>query len=116
MPNTEVIQEWVDALRSGQFQQGAGSLRTQYAQFCCLGVLCELASRKGIIEPPEPNPEDHNWHYDGAGAYLPDAVFEWAGLSGPNPRGTTQFLSHLNDQGEDFTFIANDIEERYLSA
>lgn len=34
--------QWVEALRSGKYQQGYGALR-KGDQFCCLGVLCDVA-------------------------------------------------------------------------
>lgn len=39
---------WTSALRSGQYQQGHGALRTiehGKPKDCCLGVLCELSSQ-----------------------------------------------------------------------
>lgn len=33
--------EWVRALRSGEFKQGRGQLR-HAGRYCCLGVLCQL--------------------------------------------------------------------------
>ncbi len=37
--------EWVAALRSGNYQQTTGMLRTEveYTAFCCLGVACAIA-------------------------------------------------------------------------
>lgn len=44
--NRDVMQKWVAALRSGDYTQGTGALRTTHhrggAFYCCLGVLCEL--------------------------------------------------------------------------
>jgi hypothetical protein len=41
----DVAKKWTEALRSGKYAQGRGSL-CQYAEndrsFCCLGVLCDL--------------------------------------------------------------------------
>jgi hypothetical protein len=34
--------KWVEALRSGQFNQTQGSLKRGKDAFCCLGVLCEI--------------------------------------------------------------------------
>ncbi len=34
-------QTWLDALRSGKYQQGANFLRNAIGQYCCLGVYCE---------------------------------------------------------------------------
>ena len=48
----DLKQRWVDALRSGQYQQGFGRLHKQLSNksyFCCLGVLCEVAIKEGSI-------------------------------------------------------------------
>ncbi len=37
----EIKQQWVEALRSGEYQQGKSALRQGNA-YCCLGVLCEV--------------------------------------------------------------------------
>ena len=56
--NKEVKQQWVAALRSGEYKQGKNALRRQYegedAEFCCLGVLCDLAVKAGfsVVEVP----------------------------------------------------------------
>lgn len=36
------IRKWVDALRSGRYQQGRGSLHGTPQEFCCLGVACDI--------------------------------------------------------------------------
>lgn len=38
----EVKARWVEALRSGKYKQGQGSLHNDEDEFCCLGVLCEI--------------------------------------------------------------------------
>lgn len=46
---------WLEALESGQYVQGVGALRTARSPnpddnldgFCCLGVLCDLATKDG---------------------------------------------------------------------
>lgn len=35
--------DWVKALRSGQYKQGRGYLRSYRDQYCCLGVACDLS-------------------------------------------------------------------------
>ena len=45
--NRKVITKWVEALRSGDYQQGQGFLRQDGYEgvadkFCCWGVLCDL--------------------------------------------------------------------------
>ena len=39
--NTEVKQKWIDALRSGKYEQGSEKLRS-VTGYCCLGVLCDI--------------------------------------------------------------------------
>lgn len=47
----ELKSKWVDALRSGNFKQGAGYLEHD-GKHCCLGVLCEIQDPewKGLWE------------------------------------------------------------------
>lgn len=40
MLTKEQKQNWVDALRSGKYEQGTSSLRTDLGGYCCLGVFC----------------------------------------------------------------------------
>ncbi len=45
--DADLKQRWVAALRSGQYEQGTDYLVSEHpdagrAQYCCLGVLCEL--------------------------------------------------------------------------
>lgn len=46
-PNIENIRKWVDALRSGDYQQGQGALHNIVSEdehyYCCLGVACDLS-------------------------------------------------------------------------
>lgn len=39
----ELKAKWVAALRSGEYKQGRRALRSVANEFCCLGVLCEVA-------------------------------------------------------------------------
>jgi len=49
--NKEAMRAWVDALRSGEFQQGQKRLyNADEDSYCCLGVLCVVAKREGAIE------------------------------------------------------------------
>lgn len=36
-------ERWLEALRSGNYKQGRGVLRNKEDEFCCLGVLCDVA-------------------------------------------------------------------------
>lgn len=43
--NKELVQKWIDALRSGQYSQGIGKLKRSSngeTNYCCLGVACAV--------------------------------------------------------------------------
>lgn len=122
--NTEVKAAWLDALRSGNYKQGKRRLRRD-SQFCCLGVLCDLAVQTGVISyTTHPSDENTIYYYgkEQACNYLPEEVIKWADLDSRNPRVDESFdrISHnvslggINDV-MDYTFegIA-DVIEKYL--
>ena len=41
--NAELKKKWLEALRSGKYRQGKHKLRNHNNEFCCLGVLCDVA-------------------------------------------------------------------------
>ena len=111
MDTKEAAALWVEALRSGKWQQGQLKLRVGDA-YCCLGVACAvyqqvvggLAIRvhvAGIIS------------YNNRRTILPPVVQEWLGLStdeGAYEQAGT--LSLDNDRGKTFQEIADIIEAR----
>lgn len=128
--NPKVKALWLDALRSGEYKQGSGRLQTSDGKFCCLGVLCDLAMKSGVIQPPKKKLAHAvhgeivwfygDWDYDFIS--VPTDVQRWAGLSdrnvlirfSPDDGSEEIYLSDLNDSGE-YTFdeIA-DLIEQYL--
>lgn len=51
MKDKELKRKWIEALRSGKYQQGRGSLRNPETNcFCCLGVLCDIVDPEGWME------------------------------------------------------------------
>jgi hypothetical protein len=127
MMNQEIKQEWVTALRSGDYKQGQTRLRRRADDdmypngYCCLGVLCELAVQHEVIPAAELSETRDYYVYDkdgpdaGNGAYLPVRVREWAelGLSAPMvllPGTSKADLADLNDSGFTFSQIADVIE------
>jgi hypothetical protein len=40
--NPELKQKWLAALRSGEYKQARGYLKTEFG-YCCLGVLCDVS-------------------------------------------------------------------------
>ena|SRR6185312_5054794 len=82
--DAELKQKWIDALRSGQYEQGNGQLRTQDDKFCCLGVLCDIINPHGWGHYNDGTFEDKDWGFGPDFAfsdYLPDDLRETVGIS-----------------------------------
>lgn len=103
--NAELKAKWVAALRSGNYKQGVGTLRSDSGKFCCLGVLCDVADptkwklRANMIDQT----------YDGYSVgILESELREEFGLS----MSQAGHLMTLNDSGnQSFTKIADYIEK-----
>lgn len=100
---------WVEALRSGKYQQAQGALHDA-GGFCCLGVACDI-SRLGSWERSGAD-EDRFYLVDDdlEDSVLPIAVQRWLGLRAPGGEAQAYMLWHLNDNGETFAAIADIIE------
>jgi hypothetical protein len=130
--NPEIKAQWVAALRSGEYEQGQEYLHIGDS-YCCLGVLCDLAVKAGVIsETPDAGADiDENRYaaYDDAETTLPESASRWAGLTEPDgswiedpimaiPDPTSpgnrrpHSVSSLNDSGLSFAKIADLIEEQ----
>jgi hypothetical protein len=108
--NLEIKQKWLEALRSGKYEQGRRVLRSADDKYCCLGVLCDL------IDPNAWTPGGSYFESIGVcavkhrGFYesMPGGgIREEAGL-GPYE---SEKLAEMNDAGESFETIAKYIEE-----
>lgn len=55
--NPELKAKWLDALRSGKYQQGRQCLRSDEGCYCCLGVLADL------IDQMQWSRHDDAWHW-----------------------------------------------------
>lgn len=109
-PNKPLIREWVEALRSGAYEQGRYWLRKN-GKYCCLGVACDIyGKQKGL-----------NWEgvmFLDQGSVLPTLVMNEFGLESASPalpyENKVDAASNLNDRGVTFPQIADLIEEKYL--
>jgi hypothetical protein len=116
------VRELVAALRSDEYAQGRGMLRTKEG-FCCLGVACDLYGKANGVEwtPPVNQPENfRHWEFLGAWTTLPRDVAGWYGfeyglgeLSDPKIGNLT--ASQMNDKGSSFAEIADAFERTFLS-
>jgi hypothetical protein len=110
----QVKSKWLEALRSGDFEQGKRWLHAN-GEYCCLGVLCEIAAEEGVVTV------GRRWQiitYDGVGNLLPQSVVDWAGLDTPwgwqqedGSQGYIPSLTSMNDEGVPFPEIADFIEK-----
>jgi len=139
--NPEIKQLWLDALRSGKYQQGKSLLRPTENNYCCLGVLCKIAEEQEICKyiPSDEHegftiPFEDKENYIGylyEDSELPWIVRQWAELDSENPKvtlnernikeyfkgtmqdNTTVSLAELNDNYcYSFEEIADIIEEQ----
>jgi hypothetical protein len=129
----EHAKELVKVLRSGEFQQGQGQLRTKDDHYCCLGVACELHRRVTGLGRWEWFEDD--WSYvvtDKAGnavdrndSVLPEPVMKYFGFGFVGGSYSTEEydeddydkefpyrreLTEDNDGGRSFEEIASIIE------
>jgi len=114
--NSYIKQQWLNALRSGEYSQGTGHLQNPDG-FCCLGVLCDIYAKETGTQW-EPTADGRFSFFQGQASYLPGEVKEWAGLDSANPKvrtseDKTTELAILNDTGITFPEIAQIIEEQY---
>ena len=109
----ELIKAWVKALRSGDYKQARGVLKTRDG-FCCLGVLCDISKYKEWGE---------NNAYDGFYGSLSEGMKKLAGIETSedqgaivlNASGRKMSLVSLNDYNRlSFNAIADLIESFYL--
>lgn len=115
--NPEAKALWLEALRSGDYTQGKGYLHTEqdeYAEFCCLGVLCDVAIKSGlqidVLRVEGINPVKY-----GATEEMmltPPEVANWAGISS-NPDLVTDIANPEYEPGSDWEdeFFILDIAE-----
>jgi hypothetical protein len=88
----EVKARWLEALRSGQYKQGHDALEYQ-GRYCCLGVLNAVCPQI----PRDPGDDE----------YLDEVIAESFGLTADQQRT----LASINDDGREFTYIADYIEK-----
>jgi hypothetical protein len=106
----EIKKQWVEALRSGEYQQGKMQLH-KGDLFCCLGVLCALAVRAGA--DVEVRKEYDDVFYDGDWSGLPKSVMDWSGMETANGFTKRHLLIEMNDTGSNFAEIADVIEREF---
>jgi hypothetical protein len=112
----KIKDRWVEALRSGKYNQGTYQLHNvEHNKYCCLGVLCELAREDGIVALEKDKYFSVKEPNDNSILMLPKAVSKWAGIStcAVYSEKNRASLAMLNDAGQSFETIANVIEDEW---
>ena len=133
----DIAKQWVDALKSGTYQQGQGKLHATdikgECMYCCLGVLCDLYMQqnpdeldvKVVTRKSDAFPQhfqmlsigdDSITVYDNDSLVLPLRVREWSGMHDAlgryrNEHGIEDSLAELNDHGMSFALLADVIDK-----
>lgn len=98
-------EKWLEALRSGRYQQGRSALRRTNGTMCCLGVLCDL------VDPSR-------WGEPGSAGLIPFGDSDVLGYPPPSVLEETGdfndcILASRNDNGDTFEQIADYIEANF---
>lgn len=120
----DIAEQWTAALRSGDYTQTKSYLNKDNT-FCCLGVLCDLAEKAGIVKKTSEGCDEGccpvlytavDDDGDSSSYALPLAVREWSGINSLEGELTHKVdnyacLISINDSGN-YTFddIADIIE------
>jgi len=107
--HAELKQSWIQALRSGKYNQGRGHLRAELygkTYHCAMGVLYDLIATPEQWERLRLGESSHFY-----GAYLPIETYEQTNI---DPRFEKRIAS-LNDEGATFHEIADIMERDLLS-
>lgn len=103
----EIRQQWLEALRSGQYTQGHRYLRRSNNTYCCLGVLCDLVGPNDW----KPQGAHHYSHSTEYTALLPPVIANAVGLrSSFVDQDPLDVVMRMNDTGKSFAEIADWIE------
>lgn len=107
----QLKQEWVEALRSGEYTQGKQALCTELQdgseEWCPLGILVDIAvCDDWELEQSKYQLPWGRWTMHGDAGVLSEDVCEEIGLSFT----TSRLVAEMNDMGRSFEYIASWIE------
>jgi hypothetical protein len=105
--NQEIKDKWVDALKSGQYNQCRRRLRIGNT-FCCLGVLCDILDKEDWHMIADLDEDNIIFDYRGGKFTLPPEITKQVDLD-PEIAGD---LGKMNDLGYSFEEIAQFIDTK----
>jgi hypothetical protein len=133
--NKKNLELWVQALESGQYQQGKRALaqvevgtskawykpwtwrRTPIVKYCCLGVACEVALQHGVNLRKKTRGGFGTVQYGESNMLLPHEVVDWLDCTTPNPYVAPHKLATEANDRLYWTFprIAQELRNLYLT-
>jgi len=105
--NPQVKQKWIDALRSGEYEQAKFTLKCEYG-YCCLGVLTDLYIQENDLEWVYDN-KSNNYEFDGNEGSLCNYVIKWSDF--PDGKVEEELIKMNDTTLKTFSEIADYIEE-----
>lgn len=116
----EIIDEWINRLRSKKYVQDKHSLNYNNEKYCCLGILCQIALEKKLIDVCLLR-EDNCYVYNTVGykdntaidipnEFCKDLGIHVYGRYNNVKNETFTLISHNDDDGLSFEQIADIIE------
>lgn len=115
-----ILNEWVAALRSGQYKQGQRYLRSCNDTYCCLGVLLDIEGTQWKITEGYDAYYAMNGKAESRHLYFGDSDVSTEGDISPcsvhDGVNVYNFLAGMNDAGLSFHDIATVLEHVYVQA
>lgn len=106
--NKRELKQWIAALDSGEYRQGAGKMQDIGGRYCCLGVGCKLFIPTSLLSID-------NGRIQGAYPDMQPAAPMWLQqVNDDFDEKTFRSLSTLNDDGFTFPEIATLLELVYV--
>lgn len=117
--NTKIKKRWIEALRSGEYEQTDGYLKViadNETRYCCLGVLCELyieSKNRTLKKKLKWKEEEHGGcSIYGKTGRLSAPIKKWCEIDGKDSGERNEnLLVDMNDRGDSFKKIATYIEK-----
>lgn len=105
---SEDLDAWIEALESGDWEQGSGELCNASDEYCCLGVHLELNARRKFDTEPD---REMYWEDNRDGemleaSYLVEHGFVHSDSVSGSGSDLQNFLANANDNGWTFMDIA----------
>lgn len=103
------MKAWIEALRSGKYEQGVKRLRDE-DKMCCLGVACDVIDPDGWEKSPSGDNGGVEWFWKSLYSSLD---IETQGLLSLDTEAQNRLIDFNDRCTYDFNFIADWLEEKF---